>query len=521
MKFQAHRGVGTEFPENTMPAFIAAAAQGYDYIELDPAFTKDGKCVVLHDKSINRTCRDEFGAAIIGEIKIADISYEEALKYDAGIAKAYKFRGTKIPLLSEVLEFAKKSEITVKIDNKIRYFSDYQTEIFFDTVEKSGARVGFTSPDTEYIKKIVSRFPNAEIHYDGYVDENRLAGLRDISGNNELYIWLPIESSATDWVKLPRADDDLCRTVKKYGKLGIWIISDIDELEKARNFGADIIETQGRIKPENTGNKIFDCHTHTRFSHDSECDPRDSKKAANERKIAGFAITDHCDIEFCGDTDVKTPVKKSAEFAHEMGSGVLAGVEMGEGMWHKKEAEEVMACGDFDIVLGSVHAVRYKNYTQPYSKIDFSRFSRNEINEYISAYFDDMLEMIKTTDFDLLSHLTCPLRYISGKYGISVDLNEFADKIDKILKEIIARGIALEINTSCIDTDYNVLMPDLPIIKRYKDLGGSLLTLGSDAHIAARIAYGFDYAISELSKLGFKNIYYFENRIPIPQEIKP
>lgn len=47
MKFQAHRGVGTEFPENTMPAFIAAAAQGYDYIELDPAFTADGKCVII------------------------------------------------------------------------------------------------------------------------------------------------------------------------------------------------------------------------------------------------------------------------------------------------------------------------------------------------------------------------------------------------------------------------------------------------------------------------------------------
>ncbi len=89
MKFQAHRGVGTEFPENTMPAFIAAAAQGYDYIELDPAFTGDGKCVIMHDKSINRTCRDKKGTAIKNEIMIADISYEQALQYDAGIAKAY------------------------------------------------------------------------------------------------------------------------------------------------------------------------------------------------------------------------------------------------------------------------------------------------------------------------------------------------------------------------------------------------------------------------------------------------
>lgn len=267
-------------------------------------------------------------------------------------------------------------------------------------------------------------------------------------------------------------------------------------------------------------NKIFDCHTHTHFSHDSECDPHDSLKAAKERRIAGFAITDHCDIEFCGDRDVKTPIKKSAVCAHEMGNGVLAGVEIGEGIWHKKDAEGVIAGSDFDIVLGSVHAVRYRNYTQPYSGIDFSFLSQNEISEYISAYFDDMLEMIKTTDFDVLSHMTCPLRYISGKYGIAVDLKNFADKTDIILNEIISRGVALEINTSCLDTDYNFLMPDIPIIERYKELGGYLLTLGSDAHIAKRIAHGFDYALSELSRLGFKNIYYYKNRKPIPQEIK-
>ena len=69
---------------------------------------------------------------------------------------------------------------------------------------------------------------------------------------------------------------------------------------------------------------FFDCHTHTHFSHDSECDPYDSLKAAKENGIAGFAITDHCDIEFCGDRDVKTPIKKSAVCAHEMGDGVLA-----------------------------------------------------------------------------------------------------------------------------------------------------------------------------------------------------
>ena len=426
--------------------------------------------------------------AIKNEIMIADISYEQALQYDAGIAKAYKFKGTGIPLLSEVLEFAKNTDLTVKLDNKIQYFSDFQTDIFFETVEKSGAHVGFTSSDKEYIKKIVSRFPNAEIHYDGYVDENALAELRDILKDNELYIWLPVPSPATSWVNIPRAEDNLCRTVKKYGKLGLWIISSDEELETAKKFGADIIETPGQIKPENKGNRIFDCHTHTHFSDDSENDPRDSLKAAKEKGIAGFAITDHCNIEFCKIGDVKTPINQSVSCAHEMGGGVLAGVELGEGVWHKKYAKEVIGGSDFDIVLGSVHAVRYKSYTMPYAQIDFSAFSSNEIKEFLGMYFDDMLEMIKTTDFDVLSHLTCPLRYISGKYGIKANLEKYADKTYIILKEIINRGIALEVNTSCLDTNYNALMPDLSIIKRYKELGGYLLTLSSDAHKAERIA---------------------------------
>ena len=264
---------------------------------------------------------------------------------------------------------------------------------------------------------------------------------------------------------------------------------------------------------------IYDCHTHTHFSHDSECDPRDSLAVAREKGLAGFAITDHCDIEFCKEKDVKAPIKQSADCAHKMG-GVLAGVEIGEGIWHKKETNEVIAKSDFDIVLGSVHAVRYKNYTMPFSGMDFSPFSQNEIDEYLDTYFDDMLEMIKATDFDVLSHLTCPLRYICGKYGISVDLNKHARKIEIILKEIISRGIALEVNTSCLDSGYNELMPNLPIIEEYKRLGGYLITLGSDAHKAERIAYGFEYTLNELLKLGFKNIYYYKSRKPIPQEIE-
>lgn len=114
------------FPKTPCRPFEAAFAQGYTYVELDPAFTSDGHCVVFHDHTVNRTCRAADGKALEKETRLCDLSYEQTQKLDAGIAKAYKFRGTKIPLLSEVLTWAKQTGVTVKIDNRVQAFSQEQ-----------------------------------------------------------------------------------------------------------------------------------------------------------------------------------------------------------------------------------------------------------------------------------------------------------------------------------------------------------------------------------------------------------
>ncbi len=521
MHFEAHRGVSTEAPENTMPAFQTAVVQGYTYIEVDPAFTKDGKCVILHDESLNRTCRSIDGDVLDREIKISDISYSEALLFDAGIGKAKKYKGTRIPLLSDVLAFAKKNNITVKIDNRIQYFNDAQTDILFDTVKSSGAKIGFTSSDIGYIKKIVSRFPQAEIHYDGTVDENTLIGLKKLLSESDLYVWLPVPSPATSFAAVEKANEELCALVKKYAKLGLWILSDEKELEFAQHCDADIIESAGQIKPSKPTDGFVDCHTHTHFSHDSKCDPNDSFDFAKKNGLYGFAITDHCDIEYCKREDVKTPIRNSVIEAKKLGEYVISGVELGEATWYKDEAESVIRENACDVILSSVHAVRYKDYSIPYSRIDFSCFSQDDINGYMDAYFDEMLEMINTVDFDILTHMTCPLRYICKKYGKSVDLDDYREKTDTILKEIIKRGIALEINTSYLNTESKShLSQSMQIIRRYREYGGYLLTLGSDAHSFDRIAYGFEYIAEELRKTGFTKLFYYKKRNAVQHDIR-
>lgn len=249
MLYQAHRGVSTEYPENTMPAFQAAWEQGYPVIELDPAFTADGQCVVFHDKTVNRTCHRSDGSAIEENLSVSELTWQQLQTLDAGLFKGVQFRGTKVPLLSEVLDFAAQKNLLVKLDNKFQRFDTQQLDSFFGIVEASGAKVAFTCKDLTAIEQVIARFPNAAIHYDGPVDEPALAALKALLPHNELTVWLALPSELTAWVKVPMASAELCVLVKRHASLGLWILETREQLEEAERLGADIIETTGSLKP--------------------------------------------------------------------------------------------------------------------------------------------------------------------------------------------------------------------------------------------------------------------------------
>lgn len=255
MLYQAHRGVGTEYPENTMPAFRAAVEQGYALIELDPCFTLDGQCAILHDRTLNRTCRQADGELLEAPLEIEKITYAQALTYDAGVAMDARFRGTRIPLLSEALALGKATGVTIKLDNKMQRFSEAQLHALFDLVEASGAKTAFTCSQLDFAQKVLRRFPQAEIHYDGLVDAESLGALREMAPQNQLTAWLCLPSPETEWVRVPRADAARCALVKQYAQLGLWILSTPAQLETARKLGADVIETPGQLKPERDGRK--------------------------------------------------------------------------------------------------------------------------------------------------------------------------------------------------------------------------------------------------------------------------
>lgn len=523
VRFQAHRGVSTEFPENTLSAFRAAATQGYDIIELDPAFTKDGVFVLLHDSTIDRTARLLSDGSAPSGIKISDITYEEASKYDYGTWFSEKFRGEAIPTLESVLKLSEDTGVTLKLDNKIAKFPESRLSELFSMINNSNAKIAFTAGNTEFVKRICSESARCEIHYDGAVSEEILSELKTTAGDRSLTVWLPYDNGYTAFSPLAKADTALCELVKKYARLGIWLITDEGELDTSVNlFGASVIETNGVLKPFSRLGVKADTHTHTNRSHDSKCVIDALALSAISKGIDIITITNHCDIMEHPHPDAVNgtynSVQDSISANKKYGDRVkiLRGAEIGEGFTDPKLTEKILTMCGYDAIIGSSHAVRWRGLDKVYySGIDFSAFSENELHEYLSAYFDDVLYMLKTLPCDIMAHLTCPLRYINGKYRRGITLEKHLEKITQILRYIIKHGIAMEINTSGIGGPFGELMPDTEIIKLYHSLGGYLITIGSDSHTESNVGNGFDYLFSKLKELGIREYYYYENRIPM------
>lgn len=257
-----------------------------------------------------------------------------------------------------------------------------------------------------------------------------------------------------------------------------------------------------------------DMHTHTNNSSDCNTPMEDTVKSAIEKGIEVLAFTDHCEW-LC--FDVKNnyeSIKNSLAEADAVQKKykdkikILSGIELGEYIYNKNLGDYMLKSLDYDVVIASLH-VRRDNTV--FSFTDYSKEKEEDIREMLEEYFEDLYELAKVMDYDVLAHLTIPYRYINGKYGHNFDSREYEKIITKILKTVIKREKALEINTSGVKT-FGMLFPDEWIVEKYYDLGGRIITIGADAHTPENVASGFDEVEKYLKEVGFTGYYYFEKR---------
>lgn len=271
---------------------------------------------------------------------------------------------------------------------------------------------------------------------------------------------------------------------------------------------------------------MFDSHLHTNNSPDAMQSIDELCLAAIQNNLSGISICDHAEVSLFHMADffelIKGSVRDTERARIKYGDSlkILQGIEISEFFWDDSKVKTFLSLGNYDVILGSVHRVDCIGHTDSYSRVDMKHTPHEHLHKFISIYFDDMVRMIRGYDFDVLSHLTVPLRYINGKYGRNVDISPYTDKIEEILDLIIKKGIALEVNTSGIGTNFDDFFPDENIIRKYKSMGGELITIGSDAHTSDRVGYGIDKAKKLLSDIGFRCYHYYEKRKPVEVLIK-
>jgi len=249
MILQGHRGARQHYPENTFPSYYGAIKEGYSFIELDTKFTKDNRCVLLHDQTVERTGRNADGSSIQGEVQISELTFEEVRKMDFGIWFAEEFKGTKIPELTEVLDFVKETKMPLKFDNVIESATDEQIDYFLDTVQKSGVEeyIGITAKTLAFVDRVTSKLDKCFVHYDGPTSPEIYEQLKINARGHRLFIWLPSEKKS--WLTYPVATKEDVEFAKQYGLVGLWTAHDKASLDYILSMNPDGMELDGPFAP--------------------------------------------------------------------------------------------------------------------------------------------------------------------------------------------------------------------------------------------------------------------------------
>lgn len=243
MRFRSHRGGVYYTPENTMPAFRAAIDEGFDNIETDPILTKDGVVILFHDGVLHRALRNPDGSKIEKEIFVKDLTYDEIMKYDAGLAKGEDFRGTKVATLEELLAFAEGKDVRICLDKFIKQHDGEELDAFFALLRRYNTKVSFLVETMEQIEKVLSREPDARIDWDGPATDEALTAVTERVKNENLVVWLYLDKPNFSWLAANRkTSKENCERVKRYARLGLGNVNNAYDVKEALEFEPYIIE---------------------------------------------------------------------------------------------------------------------------------------------------------------------------------------------------------------------------------------------------------------------------------------
>ncbi|WP_446899408.1 histidinol phosphate phosphatase [Clostridium sp. LBM24168] len=251
---------------------------------------------------------------------------------------------------------------------------------------------------------------------------------------------------------------------------------------------------------------MFDTHVHTKFSTDSSMKIEDALNSAKNNELC-LILTEHMDIGYPKKGEfsfnVEDYFKAYSDFRDDT---MLLGVEIGMKEDCVEESRLIALENPFDYVIGSIHLL--DNIDLYYD--DF--YKGKSKNEAYGKYLKDMFLNLKRFDFiDSLAHID----YIC-RYAVYADkelyYEEFSDILDEILKLIIQRGKCIELNTRRL-SNKSSFKSLCQIYRRYSELGGKYITIGSDAHMPGDIGNNFKEAVQISEDYNLKIVYFKDRKM--------
>ncbi len=254
---------------------------------------------------------------------------------------------------------------------------------------------------------------------------------------------------------------------------------------------------------------MFDFHLHTKVSFDGIGTSQEMAEAALKAGLKEICFTDHVDYH---SDPAKAPNLISMEEYSQAydhleipGLTIRKGFEYGLTTWNQKELKDFLEKRPFDFVIGSVH------FADGYDPYDKEYWVGKTVEEAFRRYLEVTLECVKVHDeYDVLGHLTYVCKSVHNPTHEPVLYKDFQEITDEILRILVKKGKGMEINSSGVDRAGDFL-PSADFLRRFHELGGEIITIGSDAHAADRVGQYHKEAL-EIVKDIFGHVCTFENR---------
>ena len=264
---------------------------------------------------------------------------------------------------------------------------------------------------------------------------------------------------------------------------------------------------------------MFDYHIHSNVSHDAYDSPVRVAMAAKEKGFAEICFTEHQEIDYpypeegmvtLDDALYDRELRKARE--RVPGIGIKKGVEVSLMPGSLQKIAGYIGSREFDFVIASQHTIKEKD---PYFG---DSFEGKTLRQAQREYLEEMLfDLEHYEDFDVAGHIGYLDKYLpnidSLKEKTPFEYRDFPDLLDAILKSVILRGKGIDVNTSNYSV-YEWPTPIKSVLKRFYELGGEVVTVGSDAHVADKVGWRFADAAEYMKECGARYVCRFSGRVP-------